>query len=174
MNTDLLLCLMRCAVMGTQVQRVYVIPRDELIKIKVDHLPIAVGFNEQDGTQPGSHWLFLWISKVKDGRVYGSFVDSYGKSWSDYKFPTLKFPVITENNCNLQMYDSSVCGSYAVFLTYYMSRNVDLQKILNRFTCFPSPFNDSIVVRFVKRFRLKAEEQTDCKQSCCSRLHRRN
>lgn len=179
MNTDQLLYLMRCAVSNTRVKSVHVVPRDALPSITFESsLPAAIGFNEQNSSETGTHWLFLWVDRDRSGgQIYGTFIDSYGRNYIDYKFPKLNFPIITANFSNLQMLDSSVCGYYVVYMTYYFARNYRPEEILKRFTAFPSRFNDNEVVKFVKKFRMRCQldnrHLVDCNhQSSCSRLHR--
>ena len=104
--------------------------------------------NEQPSWKEGSHWLLVF--KNKDN-VY--FIDSLGRTPSYYglhdRICNLGDNMIFINNTPLQCYNSSTCGAYSIYFSYYFQREVAFDEILNDFSLHREN-NDAIVLKFLR------------------------
>jgi hypothetical protein len=114
-------------------------------------LPAALIVNNQDSSQPGEHWISVYI----DGAGVGCFIDSVGMPPSVYSWDIANF---MDNNClywsynprTIQSMHSNICGQYALFFLWHMCRGSSMHQTLAPFT-ENRLYNDSVVSAFVLR-----------------------
>lgn len=113
--------------------------------------PVAYVFNCDRLSQPGSHWVAIYV----DSLGHGTFFDSYGLA-----------PIIDEHrrrireNCafyewntrQFQSETSSYCGQFCITFLHFMSHNNDFNSFCNIFE-HDYNVNDNIVKRYVERIR---------------------
>ena len=127
-----------------------VFPSDRLPK-KIKKYPIALIVNVDDHTQPGSHWLAVFIDRYH----CGEFFDSYARHPSMYNEKFVKF---LNKHCKewvfnekpLQSYWSTVCGQYCLFYLLNKVKGMSLRSILAHFTNNRVQ-NDRLVHSYINR-----------------------
>jgi hypothetical protein len=110
--------------------------------------PAAFVINTDPQTEPGAHWVSIYI----DGDGCGDYFDSYGGK------PMKTFKTFLDRNCITWQYSNkrvqtaltSVCGQYCIYFLHFRCRDFSLQSILSR---FGDDFvkNDTDVTNFVNR-----------------------
>lgn len=131
--------------------------------------PVAYVFNCDKRSQPGSHWVAVFV----DSLGHGVFFDSYGLP-----------PIIPQHrrgireNCviyrwntrQLQSDTSSLCGAFCIYFLFHMSLNNDLDSFCNIFKDNLND-NDRIVKRYLDRIKKKHVIDTLCAntQKCRAR-----
>ncbi len=120
----------------------------------VDGLPFSLIANLDPDTQPGSHWVCIYIGM--EGRT--EFFDSYGRSPETKEIVQyLKKYGSEKIICcpkRLQGSLSSPCGQYCVYYLYHRLRGDNMNTIVNKFGADLED-NDSFVTNWVNnRFEL--------------------
>lgn len=112
---------------------------------------MGIVVNTDDHTQPGSHWIAMYIDK--SGK--GTFFDSYGMPPTIYhhirglKRNTLFYRYNTKQ---LQSLNSKVCGQFCIMFLGYMKRGYSVERFSNLFSTNYLK-NDAIVERFYNRIK---------------------
>ena len=142
-----------------------VYPSDKL-PISVSSYPALFIANVDTSDKPGSHWIVFYFTKDREGE----FFDSYGLPPSNY---SRTFTSFLNNNSDswifntvtLQSVNSKVCGHYCLYFALFRSRQVNMSKIVHRFSSNKSR-NDFLVKRFIeKHFPLSLPKyRTDVKK----------
>ena len=139
----------RGALQQLKVQSPGVLPADKIPRVLTK--PTSCVFNTDIHTQPGSHWVALFIDK----RGRGIFFNSYGmpplvpQHLKSIQRNTISY---RWNEQQLQSLNSIVCGQFCLMFLDYMKRGYSLDKFCKLFT---SNYlrNDRITDRFYKRIR---------------------
>lgn len=128
---------------------------DQLPKRAVQKLPSSVIINTHSSDLPGEHWLAVYIT---EDRV-GCFFDSFGNSPSNKMFPpsVYEFLRITctslqFSNKQVQGFTSVTCGQHCVFFLYQMSRGLDYDDVICKYSDDLAK-NDDMVLLFVKKLQ---------------------
>lgn len=122
---------------------------------EISKYPSCFVVNVDTSSEPGSHWLALYISTPNSIE----FFDSYGNAPTYYEgfisdFVS-KYPLVNYNPMVLQSNISAVCGHYCVYFLYFKCRGQSLKRLLSTFVT-KSICNDKRVYDFVlKRFHLR-------------------
>ena len=84
--------------------------------------------NEQDSQFPGSHWVILYHDKQN---TY--FTDSLGRDFAHYglEFKRLVYKVSGTLTC----LGPKLCRAYLVFFGCRLARGLDLNSVIDYFTC---------------------------------------
>ena len=118
-------------------------PSDTIPSCRKYPSSMVINFDEAD--QPGTHWVALFAPSKRRA----IFFDSYGtegvKNIQDYL--NKKFWFVTRQTFNIQEYNSTVCGHYALYFIYMCSRGVPFFKIQKSLSGLQDP--DGYVKRFV-------------------------
>ena len=131
-----------------------VFPSDKLPRT-IDKYPCGFVANTDPSSEPGLHWISIYISAERKG----SFFDSYGKP---AEFYGTAFVDILNSQCDewdfntrkLQSDWSDVCGQYCVFYLSHRARGYSMNKIVQLFNG-NTMLNDAKVSHFVNtHFRL--------------------
>ncbi len=143
-----------------------VLPCDYLPKTPLKDLPAMVIFNTDPSTEPGQHWLAVYVNK--DG--VSSFFDSFGRGPKNPSFPKIVQDFLKNNsirvqysNKQIQDFTSDVCGQHCVFFLYHMSKGYVYENIVKMYYDDPIK-NDTMVVRFVKRLKPRLCDTFNCIQ----------
>ena len=130
----------------TRFKGVYAI--DEIPRLKTDKLVVV---NLDPSNMPGSHWTVIYN---KEGSVIEYF-DSRGmkppRSVADYLLSYTKECIYSTRR--LQQYQTSSCGLFCLYYSFYASRKCDLQHIVNNFHDNLN-INEYIVANFAKHYTL--------------------
>jgi hypothetical protein len=102
--------------------------------------------NTDPSSEPGEHWIAIYVDK--NGR--GEYFDSFGRPPNKY------FETYMNSCCNrwifnkkkLQSRISSFCGYYCCLFVVLRCRGLDMPKIVGLFTS-DTGYNDWLVHRFV-------------------------
>lgn len=111
--------------------------------------PTAIVANTDDHTQPGTHWVAIYV----DNNGHGIFFDSYGlpplvnKHHNRLRRNTTTYQWNTKP---LQSIKSRVCGEYCIMFLDYMSRGYSLAAFCRLFSVNKLN-NDKIVRRYYKK-----------------------
>ena len=111
--------------------------------------PSALVVNTDPSTQPGEHWVAIYITR--DGE--GEYFDSYGQSVMLPEIRTFLRKNTTRTCSNsrpLQGPWSAVCGQYCIFFLLNRCRGLTMTKIVNLFS-WDKNDNDVQVDEFIKR-----------------------
>ena len=121
-------------------------PRDKIPRVK--SLPAALIMNTDTSTQPGEHWVAVYINEDGIGEYFDSFglkplfreiveyLDNNCKEWY-------------YNNVTIQGLTSITCGQYCVLFVYLRSIGISLCQIINLFTT-DYKINDEIIKSLYK------------------------
>ena len=106
-------------------------------------LPASVIVNLDKSSQPGSHWISIYI----DVQEKAEYFDSYGFPPVRQEFITFmrkNSKIWTYNSTALQDYYSDVCGQYCAVYLYFKTRHYTLKDFLSLFSSDRSN-NDSVI-----------------------------
>jgi len=111
--------------------------------------PAAFVANVDPSKQPGSHWCAFYFTRDKRGE----FFDSYGQEPQEYTqafqdFLNRNSIVWTYNHRCLQSLDSNVCGHYCLYYLLNRCRDINMKKVVDRFT-LNKKLNDTFVFHFI-------------------------
>jgi hypothetical protein len=121
----------------------------------INHYPVAFIVNTHSSSEPGEHWMALYIPSPTN---YAEVFDSYGKGpqfWnvslhSKVKAISFNSTYIT-NKRQLQSASSNLCGEYCIaFLTYRMQGKT-FESFMKDFDLFSCCKNDLHVLAYVNR-----------------------
>ena len=123
-------------------------PSDKLPRT-IDKYPYGFVANTDPSSEPGLHWISIYISAERKG----SFFDSYGKPAEFYGTSFVDF---LNSQCDewdfntrkLQSDWSDVCGQYCVFYLSHRARGYSMNKIVQLFND-NTMLNDAKVSHFV-------------------------
>lgn len=101
--------------------------------------------NSDDSTEPGSHWLALFVNENKTLE----FFDSYGNSPDFYGLDTSHYLNVIWNTQMFQSPTSNVCGQYCVYFLLKRCQSFSLDSVLNLFEV--CKINDFQLYQFVKK-----------------------
>lgn len=131
-------------------KNIFVIPSDHL---PVNfNLPADFIINASESSDPGTHWLALWI----DAYGTASYFDCYGfKPFGPLinRFIRLHSVKLNYNRKCLQQ-PSRVCGMYAATFLYYLSKGISLENYLKNFG-LNSFVNDGFVENLFRSIQAK-------------------
>lgn len=111
--------------------------------------PAAIVANTDPHSQPGSHWVAMYLDN--DGHCV--YFDSYGvppgipQHLNRIRKNSRSY---TWNTRHLQSFGSKVCGQYCIMFLHYMARGYTLQQFCKMFSN-NQDHNDRIVARFHQR-----------------------
>lgn len=134
-----------------------VFPADKIVERW--HKPCAFVFNLDNSTQPGSHWVSIYVTKNSDGFYF----DSYGL------LPTVPNHIrVLRKNCRqlryntvqLQSESSKVCGQFCIMFLFFMCRGGTLFEFQNIFSSNLKN-NDRIAYTFVDKIIKKNKIKHD-------------
>ena len=111
-----------------------VFPSDRLPK-KIEKYPVALIVNVDDHTQPGSHWLAVYIDQHHSGEFFYSYARHplmYNEHFVNFLNQHCREWVFNEKA--LQSYWSTVCGQYCLFYLLNKVKGESLGSILAHFT----------------------------------------
>ncbi len=118
MNTVQLTAVMDKIAYGTYF--LGVLPSDYLPKTPLKNLPAMLIFNTDPSTEPGQHWVAVYINN--DG--VSCFFDSFGRGPKDPRFPKAVQDFLKNNsirvqysNKQIQDFTSDTCGQHCVFFS---------------------------------------------------------
>lgn len=102
-------------------------PSDQLPKCT--HFPCAMVANLDESSEPGTHWVAIYVKNRK--HVY--YLDSLAGPTSPHILVYLhnNFKKINRIEKPLQAKGSKVCGQYAIFFVYMAARGFPPNKIYN-------------------------------------------
>jgi hypothetical protein len=153
---------------STPVRRMYVLAADELDIVNFTLFPIAIIINSSPrSVTTTGHWLSFYVTRT-NGKIHATFFDSYMKPLEYYSNIVFPFPVVCGDSHPLQSESSIVCGLFAIYFHYFISRGMTLQRILSHFVN-DARANDKKVVRFYNGLK-KSLGPTPGGQICCTRL----
>ncbi len=121
---------------------------DRLPRHHLQH-PSAIVINTDPSTEPGQHWVAIYITR--DG--VGEYFDSYGQPPSLSSIITfLKRNTLqtVHNRISLQGPLSAVCGQYSLFFLLHRCRDIDMNTIV-RFFSTNKRENDIAVNEFIRK-----------------------
>lgn len=112
-------------------------------------LPCAIIVNMDKSTNPGSHWVAIYIDKHGVGEFFCSFGNPPINS-HHFKFIKRNSLHWTFNKTKLQCFSSTVCGQYCIFYLFCKIRGFSLKHILSYFSkeCLK---NDTLIKTFYKK-----------------------
>jgi len=125
-----------------------VYPSDMLPRVK--SLPMGFIVNVDGSSEPGSHWLSIFISRSG----LGYFFDSFGRRPNVYKMYNYMNDNCSEWHYNTKQYQnvlSTACGYYAMFVQILLCHGIDMRKIENYFTNSTHE-NDLFVTDFIVKY----------------------
>jgi hypothetical protein len=129
-----------------------VVPYDKL-PLKKLRRPCSFIINTQKSTEPGEHWIAVYLPKR--GRI--EFFDSYGlKPTIDkiYKMFNLNGKYYIYNNKAIQGVDSKNCGLFTLFYLYFRARGYSLNQYL-KFFITNKTHNDTFIKNLFINLKLK-------------------
>lgn len=107
-------------------------------------LPAALVINLDDSTQPGSHWVTVYI----DTNNKGEYFDSYGREPNEtlknymHKYTTN----IKHNKKCIQQPLTATCGQLCIYYLVWRSRGVPMKNIVNS---LDKSYADELVTGFI-------------------------
>lgn len=112
-----------------------------------DTLPVlqentCVIVNTDDSSQPGTHWLALFVNDKRELEFY----DSYGKPPEFYNVNTTSYSDVQWNSKMFQSPTSNVCGQYCIYFLLKRCQGHSMYYILNQLNV-----NDFQMYQFVKK-----------------------
>lgn len=123
--------------------------RDQFIQ-ESPTFPAAYIVNTDNSTQPGTHWISVWLTHENTVEYF----DSYGNGplFIDLaeKLNALS-PHIKYNNFRLQGYTTTVCGHYCLLFCLLRARGFPFDTVINTFK--PDMTNegrDHLIAEFVE------------------------
>jgi hypothetical protein len=128
-----------------------VIPYDKL-PIKKLRRPCSFIINTQKSTEPGEHWVAIYLPKK--GKL--EYFDSYGfRPTIDkiYKLIHINGKYYIYNKTTIQGVDSTNCGLYTLFYIYFRARKYPMYKYLKFFTSNKT-HNDMLIENLFKRIKI--------------------
>jgi hypothetical protein len=108
-----------------------VVPYDKL-PIRRIRRPCSFIINTQDSTEPGEHWVAIYLPKR--GKL--EYFDSYGFTPTlpaIYKIIDLNGKYYIHNNETIQGVDSNNCGLFTLFYIYFRARGYSMNQYLKFF-----------------------------------------
>jgi hypothetical protein len=132
--------------------------------------PAAIVVNTDDASEPGTHWVAVYVSKA--GKKYEYF-DSYGfPPFVTDHLDFLNNRTVKFNQKQLQSLTSKVCGHYCLAFLYARMNGVSATSFLSTFTT-NTRSNDKLVKRHVENmFKCvrKPIQRCNIKQCCKPRV----
>lgn len=125
--------------------------------------PTAIVANTDDHTQPGTHWIAIYV----DNNGHGTFFDSYGlpplisRHRNRLRRNTTAYDWNTKP---LQSIKSKVCGEYCIMFLDFMSRGYSLAAFCRIFSTNKVK-NDNIVKRYYKKLKHVKRGRRSAKQA---------
>lgn len=172
LSTQELERLLRPALQAYNVNFIGVLPRDKVPDLDqgwpLARYPAALVANADSSTEPGSHWLAMYMLT----RNSVEFFDSFALPPSYY---SLSLPSSTISVCSraLQSDTSSLCGHYCVYYLIRRAQGHSPLSITNAFSKFYLDWNDSQLANFCKRrlflsvhHRHSMHNTSHCNQGC--------
>lgn len=133
------LCLARASSVG-----VYAADR---IPFKLE-LPAALIVNTDPASQPGTHWIAIYIDKYGSGVYFDSYGEKPRSKHHRHRLRRL-CKTIEYNTKRLQSWDSKVCGEYCIMFIYNMCSGRSLRSFCKLFS-HNTRLNDRIVSNYCK------------------------
>nr|DAC81359.1 TPA_asm: adenain [Nephila orb-weaver spider adintovirus] len=98
--------------------------------------------NSDDSSQPGTHWLALFVNDKRELEFY----DSFGQPPVFYNISTTTYLDVLWNSKVFQSPTSNVCGQYCIYFLFKRSQGYSMHYILNQLY-----INDFQMYQFVKK-----------------------
>ncbi len=125
-----------------------VFARDTLPKsTPTDQMPCGYIVNTDKSTNPGQHWIMIWITKPG---LPNEYFDSLGELPRYQSFKRLLGPNYKCNRCLIQNPFTSVCGQYAMFFLLSKCKGVSMERIFNYFDKKDLTKNDIFINKFIE------------------------
>ena len=119
-----------------------VFAKDQLMKGCFEKEASIYVVNEKNFQFRGSRWVMVYQDKKK---TY--FIGSLGRDFTQYGFKFKRS--VYQASRRLQCLDSKLCGAYLVFFGCRLARGLDLNSIMDYFTC-DCRFNDKFIYDYIK------------------------
>jgi hypothetical protein len=111
-----------------------VYPRNLLPRKPIKIRPCALIINTDKSTEPGEHWVALYLSK----NTYAEYFDSFGFSPNHIEIIKFlqrnKIKKIVYNTNQLQSLTSLTCGAYCVLFVKFRFSNLNFCDLINFFS----------------------------------------
>ena len=131
--------------------RIYkgVFPSDRIPVMK--KFPWAAVINHDPEGFPGTHWVVL----VASDNFHVHYFDSTGVDGvpNVIEYMRKNFPMSTRQHSSLQNRDTKVCGHYAIFFTYMLSKGSSFERVEKwlKYVKFPDIFVYDFVDNVIKK-----------------------
>lgn len=113
-------------------------------------LPALIICNTDKSSQPGEHWIAIYISKNRTSEYF----DSFGfppNNVNFIKFLRRNSKKIKFNNKMIQNVFSDKCGYYALTFLYFKCKNKSMENFIKLFSNNQIR-NDKLVLRLFKKY----------------------
>lgn len=109
--------------------------------------PALLICNTQPISEPGEHWIAIYISKKRYGEYFDSFglppknkffLDFLNKNCINYKY----------NKVMVQSIFSNFCGQFCIIYSYFKAQNKSINTFLKLFNSKKLYANNSVVVNY--------------------------
>lgn len=123
---------------------------DQLPCAKINRNKFCLVFNTQPSTQPGEHWIAVFISKEADGSHRITYFDSLGKPPRAYNIINFlkKYSSTWTYNPHRLQGPTRVCAQYVIMFLGHVCRKRTFESFLNIFSR-DRVSNDRIVFEYV-------------------------
>jgi hypothetical protein len=110
---------------------------------RFNEYPYAIVANTQKITQPGQHWVGMYISNVDTIEYFDSFG---GPPNNEIKKFTETFKNVKRNTRKIQSDFDNSCGSHVIYFIIQRCRGKNFNVIIKEMS---SPYSDALVKMFV-------------------------
>lgn len=135
-----------------QPTKIIVCAIDELPRKKLkNHTNYGIVVNLSKKSEPGSHWIALFIDRWR----HGFYCDSYGfraRSWYLTEFIKKNCRRVEYCGRQLQQIRSNVCGMYAACFIIHMSKGYPYADFIDKFSK-NLLINDHFIVKIFNYYR---------------------
>src|SRR6185437_13923845 len=116
--------------------------------------PCSIIANTDMAQNAGQHWVAMYIDQLG----FGEYFCSYGMAPMHQEFVRFlnrNSKMWAYNICQLQDFNSAVCGQYAAWFVSQRARNTSTNEICQLFSLSNFKFNDRTIVKlFSQRFKV--------------------
>jgi hypothetical protein len=140
-------------------------------------IPTVLIINSDNKSQPGTHWLAIYVDKNRNAVYF----DSFGRQplvKNIQNFLDKQCKSYTYNHTCVQSYTTSTCGEYSVLFCAVLARGYSLRDYLNIFKNSPSLLANEKILRqvygkyFASQPNIEAEANDFVRQCACVRPYR--
>lgn len=142
-------------------------PVTNLSLIKITRRGFFIVNTSADSNEMG-HWLLFFVNDRNsiiffdsfgfDPKFYGGLIDKFSRLYNHVQIAT---------RTQIQHSQSLLCGSYCIFVAFYLCKGKQIDQILKPFTRRNKRKNDAIVENFT--FKMLGLKQT-CSKMLCSAI----